>query len=66
MKKVNLKFIVNARNKNGISMKHMGELLGFKSAAAYFMYEKGEYEFKANMLPVLAKAFDCKIEDLYS
>lgn len=63
--KVNLSYIKQMREKNGLSMQYMAELLGFKSAPAYFHYEKGEREFRADMLPVLARAFNCKIEDLY-
>ena len=62
---INLPYIKMMREKKGRSMQYMAELLGFKSAPAYFHYEKGERKFRADMLPVLARAFDCKIEDLY-
>lgn len=63
--KINLPFIKRKREEKGLSMQDMAERLGFKSAPAYFNYEKGERKFRADMLPVLARAFDCKIEDLY-
>lgn len=63
--KINLPFIKRKREEKGLSMQDMAELLGFKSAPAYFHYEKGERIFRADMLPVLAHAFNCKIEDLY-
>lgn len=62
---INLLFIKRKREEKGLSMQYMAELLGFKTAPAYFHYEKGERKFRADMLPVLARAFDCKIEDLY-
>lgn len=63
--RINLPFIKQKREEIGLSMQDMAVLLGFKSAAAYYHYEKGERKFRADMLPILAHTFDCKIEDLY-
>ncbi|WP_141536514.1 helix-turn-helix transcriptional regulator [Bacillus cereus] len=40
-------------------------VLGFKNASTYMKYEKGNYTFKADQLPLLAKALDCTIEELF-
>ena len=48
---INLPYIKMMREKKGLSMQDMAELLGFKSAPAYFHYEKGESKFRADMLP---------------
>lgn len=63
--KINLQYIKQKRLEKGLSMQYMAKILGFKSAPAYFHYEKGDSKFKADMLPILASVFDCKIEDLY-
>lgn len=64
--RINLAFIEKKRKEKRLTMQDMAQILGFKSAPAYYHYEKGEREFKADMLPVLARVFDCKITDLYS
>ena len=43
----------------------MSTALGFKNASTYLKYENGDYTFKANMLPILAEKFNCKIDDFF-
>lgn len=49
----------------GYSQQEMAETLGFKTASTYLKYENGDYKFKANMLPILAKKMNCKINDFF-
>ena len=44
----------------------MAEILGFKNASTYLKYEKGIYAFKAEMIPVLAKALNCEIGNFFT
>ncbi|WP_089607426.1 helix-turn-helix domain-containing protein [Bacillus cereus] len=65
MEKLNLDFIQNRRLELEITLLELARVLGFKNASTYMKYEKGNYTFKANHLPVIAKVLDCKIEDLF-
>lgn len=65
MKKLNLKIIYQKRKSQQITLQAMAETLGFKNASTYMKYEKGEYLFKAEHLPFLAKILDCEIQDLF-
>ncbi|QQE74493.1 helix-turn-helix transcriptional regulator [Brevibacillus composti] len=65
MEKVDLQFIAQRRMESGITLKEMAVSLGFKNASTYLKYEKGEYDFKANHLPVLAKKLNCQLRDLF-
>ena len=62
---LNLKFIINRRLEKKITRQHMAEKLGFKNASTYMKYEKGQYIFKASMLPILAKELGCEISDFF-
>jgi transcriptional regulator with XRE-family HTH domain len=43
----------------------MAESMGLKNASTYMKYEKGEYSFRAEHLPILAKTLNCEIQDLF-
>ena len=60
-----LGYIKKRRKELKISMKKMAAELGFKHASTYLKYERGEYSFKAEQLPILAKVLQCKISDFY-
>ena len=60
-----LGYIKKRRKELKISMKKMATELGFKHASTYLKYERGEYSFKAEQLPILAKVLQCKISDFY-
>ncbi len=62
---LNLKFIRQKRKEKHIILQEMAEIMGLKNASTYMKYEKGEYSFKAEHLPILAKTFGCKIQDLF-
>lgn len=66
MTSINLKFIKSKRKEKNITLQQMANILGYKKASTYSNYENGIYSIKANMLPVLAKTFECEIKDLYS
>ncbi|CDN35556.1 XRE family transcriptional regulator [Bacillus toyonensis] len=65
MEKLNLDFIQNRRLELDITLLELAKVLGFKNASTYMKYEKGNYTFKANHLPLIARVLDCKIEDLF-
>ena len=65
LKLLDLKFIKKRRSELGISQQKMAEILGFKNASTYLKYEKGIYAFKAEMIPVLAKALNCEIGNFF-
>lgn len=66
MNAINLKFIKDMRTQNNITLLQMSEELGFKNASTYLKYESGEYSFKAEMLPILAKVFSCDIANFFN
>ncbi|MEH7814263.1 helix-turn-helix transcriptional regulator [Bacillus toyonensis] len=66
MRKLNLNFIQRRRSELEITLLELAIILGFKNASTYMKYEKGDYTFKADHLPIIATALDCEIEDLFS
>lgn len=65
MDRIDLPFIAKRRIERGLTLQDMAESLGFKNASTYLKYEKGEYDFKANHLPVLAKKLRCGLHDFF-
>ncbi|MED4749909.1 helix-turn-helix transcriptional regulator [Brevibacillus choshinensis] len=65
MKRLNLEFIAATRNELGLTLQDMADALGFKNASTYMKYEKGDYSFKANHVPVIARMLKCTIEQLF-
>lgn len=63
---INYEFIKKRRIEKGYSLQDMALKLGFKNASTYFKYEKGEYSLRAEMLPLLAKHLDCKVENFFT
>lgn len=61
----NLDFVKERRRELGISQQKMAEYLGFKNASTYLKYESGTYSFKADMIPLLAKILNCRIEKFF-
>jgi transcriptional regulator with XRE-family HTH domain len=62
---LNLEYICKRRNELGLTLKEMAEALGFKNASTYLKYEKGDYFFRANHIPVLAHKLSCTLDTLY-
>lgn len=65
MKRLNLGFISGRRQELKLSMQEMACRLGFRNASTYSKYEKGEYAFKADHLPVLCEQLDCGLGELF-
>ncbi|WP_421617349.1 helix-turn-helix domain-containing protein [Brevibacillus sp. TJ4] len=65
MQRVNLSFIAKRRVECGYTQQEMAELLGFKNASTYLKYERGEYGFKAEHMPVLAQKLGVELRDLF-
>lgn len=65
MIKVDLNLIKTKRSDFGLSMQTMADSLGFKNASTYLKYEKGEYSFKAEHLPILSRLLKCEIKDFF-
>jgi len=65
MDRINLPFIAKRRIERGLTLQEMAESLGFKNASTYLKYEKGDYDFKAKHMPVLAKKLKCGLNDLF-
>lgn len=66
LKKLNLEFIKNRRNEIGLSQQFIANELGFKNASTYLKYENGDYAFKAEALPLLAKVLDTELENFFT
>lgn len=65
MFKVNIDFIKKRRQEMKLTQLEMAKKLGLKSAPSYLMYEKGSYEFKAEMMPIIADVLGCDLKELY-
>ena len=63
---VDLQFISAKRKEKKLTLQKMAEILGLKNASTYSKYEKGSYKIKAEMLPELASAFDCRLENFFA
>lgn len=61
-----LAYIAKRREELGVSQASMAERMGFSNASVYLKYERGEYKFKAEMLPTLAKALNCEVENFFN
>ena len=62
---VNLNYIVTRRKELGITQAEMAKRLGMNSAPAYNKYEKGFYQFNANIIPALLNTLQCEINDIF-
>lgn len=65
MQTLNLGYIKDRRIQLEKTQQEMAESLGMKNASTYLKYENGTYAFKAEQLPLLAKALKCKITDFF-
>ena len=62
---LDLDFIKKRRKELNISLQSMALSLGFKNASTYLKYERGDYSFKAEHLPQLAKELNCNMENFF-
>ena len=65
MDTINLKYIVNRSKELKLTQRKIAKMIGMKSAPAYNKYEKGIYQFNANIIPALASALQCEISDIF-
>lgn len=65
MKEINLFLIKKRRKEMRITLQEMAEVLGFKNASNYYKYEKGEYKFSAEHLPLIADKLKLKINEIF-
>lgn len=66
MAKLDLKHIRDRRIELGLSQQYLANKLGFKNASTYLKYESGDYLFKADMLPMLAKILETDLENFFT
>lgn len=62
----NLSFIKQRREELKLTHQEMAEKLGYKNGSTYLKYENGTYLFKADALPILARALNCEIKDFFT
>lgn len=65
MKQVNLVLIKQRRKEMRITLQEMANALGFKNASNYYKYEKGEYKFEAEHIPVIARMLKLKMSEIF-
>jgi transcriptional regulator with XRE-family HTH domain len=61
----NLEYIQERRKELNIPLQDMAIGMGFRNASTYLKYERGEYSFKANQLPKLAKLLKCRVSNFF-
>lgn len=66
MYKVNLELIKEKRKEKGYSLKKMADLMGFSDKAKYYRREAGEYSFKPEELPHVAKLLNIPISKIFT
>ena len=66
MAKFNLEFIKMRRQELGISTEQMAQSLGFQNYSTYWKYENGQYKFRAEMIPLLAKILQCEPQNFFT
>jgi transcriptional regulator with XRE-family HTH domain len=65
MNQIHLEFIKAKRIELGFSHEYMAFELGLSDKSQYWKREKGEYSFKLEELPKLAKVFECDIANFF-
>lgn len=65
MKGVDLAQIKLRRKEMKITLKEMATTLGFKNASTYYKYEKGDYKFDADHIPIVAAKLKLRMRDIF-
>lgn len=65
MKELDLEFIKQKRESEGLTFRQVSTAMGFKSPSTYYKYENGEYSLDAHHLPVLAQILKCDLADFF-
>ena len=66
MKAFNLGLIKQRRLELEMTLQEAAEAMEMKNASTYLKYENGTYSFKAEQLPLLAKALKCSTENFFT
>lgn len=65
MTEINLELIKSRRKHLKITLMEMAEALGLKNASSYFKYERGEYKFNADQLPIVCKKLKLRLNEIF-
>lgn len=57
--------LIRARNKAGLTQKQIADSLGIGQSTVA-MWETGESTPRSAMLPMIAKAYNCSLDDLFA
>lgn len=66
MKAFNLELIKQRRLELEMTLQEAAEAMEMKNASTYLKYENGTYSFRAEQLPLLAKALQCSTEKFFT
>ena len=61
MTPINLDIIRNKRIEKGISLEKMAKLLSLANGSVYYKRENGDYKFRPEELPILARTLECDL-----
>lgn len=63
---VNINYIADKQKELGLTQEELAKKLGMNnSVPAYNKYEKGTYQFNANVIPALPNVLQCGIDDIF-
>lgn len=65
MFQVNLILIKKKRIEKGYSLQEMAELIGFSDKVKYYRRETGEYNFKPEEIPLVAKTLGIPVKKFF-
>ena len=66
MERLDLGYIAARRKELRLSVDEAASALGLANGSSYWKYEHGIYKFNAEVLPLLAKTLNCKIENFFT
>lgn len=66
MVEVNLQLIKQARLEKGYTLQDMADLMGFKNKTKYYRREVGEYNFKAEELPMISNLLNIPLKKIFT
>lgn len=65
MFRLNLQLIKETRKKKGYSIQYMSDSMGFNDKSKYYRRETGEYNFRSEEIPLVAKILGIPIEKIF-
>lgn len=66
MTRFDLEYVRSRRVERGLTLQEVAQHLGMCDKSAYSKYEAGTYQFRASMLPELARVLGCSIESFFT